>query len=110
MAASRRTRSAPAASYPAVPLSDARARLSPLLDGIERTGPLAISVRGAVRGYLVGPREFEEMRRLTRGPAASASISGSLEITGDLEKGSRDAALELLRSAGGAGASLRRRR
>jgi prevent-host-death family protein len=62
----------------ALPLSEARAKLSPLVEQVESTGPVAITVHGEVKAYLVSPLDLpmageglasygEEPRRKLRG-------------------------------------------
>ena len=86
-------------------LTEARARLSPLVRSIDGLGEIAICVRGRVRAYLVASRRFEELRAgllMVAGDGAERpSIRGTLRIVSDLETGSQDATGRLRRAASG---------
>lgn len=88
-------------SHPTLPLTEVRARLSPLLDKeVQKKGVVAISVHGKVRGYLVSAERLAELEQVERtscgrNRSGRSRLRGSLEIVGDLEAGSRAAEREL---------------
>lgn len=83
----RKPVAAPAPGQRALPLSEVRSRLSPLVRTIElQQGAVAISVRGKVRAYLVAADRYERQRKPRARPW---SLRGSLELIGspdDLEE------------------------
>ena len=82
---------------PALPVSQARQQLSPLLRRLSRNPrmEIPISVRGQVRAYLVSADRLRELEAAARGLARGKAIQNTIEIMGDLEAGSRQAAKEL---------------
>ena len=92
-----------------VKLTDARARLSPLVSNIDALGAVALTVRGKVKAYLVSPRELEARRSALGGTkSVRRPIRGTLEILGDLAAGSRRAARQFEQAARRSAHELRR--
>lgn len=81
-------------------LTEARERLSPLIRSLSRR-PVAISVHGKVRAYLISATRFAELEAAERASSrpVAGRIRGTLQITGDIAAGSRQAAAELEASA-----------
>ncbi|MCI0573896.1 MAG: type II toxin-antitoxin system Phd/YefM family antitoxin [Myxococcaceae bacterium] len=87
-----------------LPLSEARSRLSPLIKAMRPTAaPLAISVHGSVKAYLVTPEQLDHLlarvRRDLREDKARPTIRGSIQLLRSLEEGSAEASRTLSESA-----------
>jgi hypothetical protein len=86
--------------YRILPLTQVRSSLSPLVRELSaENGSVGIAVHGEVCAYLVGAEAFRELRlRAGAVEQKPSKLRGSVEILGDLEEGSREAADELVRS------------
>ena len=99
-------------SHPVLPLTEVRAKLSPLLEKVvPKKGVLAISVHGKVRGYLVSAQRLDELEEVERSTAGRnrgrrSRLKGSLTIVGDLEEARRQVRRELLASGPRSAADL----
>lgn len=100
----RRTKEGPKAKvrkdkpYYALPLSEVRKKLSPLVRQVEEgKGEVPISVRGEVRAYLVAAERVEAYGATP--PSGRQPLRGSLRLIGDLEEGSGDTSRALLEAA-----------
>jgi hypothetical protein len=87
-----------------ITVTAARAVLCPLVKEVDQLpeGKLGITVGGSVAAYLVSARKLETLEakaRAARPPTIRPRLAGSLEIVGDLEAGSREAAQELEQTA-----------
>jgi len=81
-----------------VSLTEARGAFSPLVEQIEVIGSVAVTVRGKVKAFIVSPERMRALSAQSRRRARS-SARGTLEIVGDLKRGSRRAARELAEAA-----------
>lgn len=71
----------------ALPLSEVRSRLSPLV--AEAGAPLGITVHGRVAAYLISADHLEALQRKatrTSRKEAHEALRGSVELVGDLRK------------------------
>lgn len=91
-------------SHPVLPLTEVRAKLSPLLEKVaSKKGALAISVHGKVRGYLVSAQRLDELEEAEQSAASRSRgrrsrLKGSLTLAGDLEEARRQVKRELMES------------
>lgn len=90
----------PGARVRRIPLSEARATLSALVNAPEAAPLTAITVRDELSAYLVSPAQLARLvAEAGRRPAPKAPLRGTLRIVGDLDEGSREATAVLSASA-----------
>jgi hypothetical protein len=84
----------------ALPLSDVRSRLSPLLRELRPTSkPVGVTVHGKVKGYLVSPEQLQRMlghaRQEARAERRKPSMRGSMKLLRPLDEAEAEARREL---------------
>jgi hypothetical protein len=84
----------------AMPLSDVRSQLSPLLRELRPTSkPVGVMVHGKVKGYLISPGQLERMlghaRQEARAERRKPSIRGSMKLLRPLEEAGAELQREL---------------